>query len=337
LCARAHGGNLRAMRSTTLIAAALLACVPCAALAQDAARQTAELTLTEQRPARSTGARLAIDYVNTSDPAAKPPAVQRTMITLAPGSRIDTSVPGQCTAPNPQLMASGSSACPAESRVGGGEITLDTGVPGPARILENDVTLLNNRDELIFVLESKSEPRSRIVARAVIGEGTITTDVTGVPGGPPDGFVAIRRVRLALDSLPGYLTTPPTCPANRVWTYSVAFTYRDGVTQTVDGSAPCTGPAERPPDCRRPAKMRFGLHRREGTRVVQAVAYVNGRRSASRSGRDVRSVALAALPTAGRLSIRIVATHSTGAKVVSTRSWNGCTKTGPRTRVIRPS
>ena len=328
-------------RHWLLVAAALAACAPEAALGQSAPRQTAEFVLDERRPARSTGTRLAVDYVNPSDPAAKPNAVQRVVITLPPGAAIDTSVPGRCTASNPQLMASGPAACPTDSRVGGGELALDTGVPGPARILDNQVTLLNNKDELIFVLESKGEPGSRIVARAVIGEGTITTDVTGLPGGPPDGFVAIKRVRLTLEERStggrAYVATPPACPPERVWRYTVAFTYRDGVSQTVAGSNPCAGsaPDEPAPACRRPSTMSFGLHRRRGTRVVRTAAYVNGRRTLSRSGRDLDRARLTRLPTDGRLTIRIVATHSTGSRVVSTRGWDGCTKSGPRTRVIR--
>jgi hypothetical protein len=34
------------------------------------------------------------------------------------------------------------------------------------------------------------------------------------------------------------------------------------------------------------------------------------------------------------MKVRIVATHSTGSKVVSTRAWNGCNKGKPTVRAI---
>jgi hypothetical protein len=72
-----------------------------------------------------------------------------------------------------------------------------------------------------------------------------------------------------------------------------------------------------------------------GTRITRAEAFVNGRRTLVRRGRDLREVTLD-LPATGTLKVRVVATHSSGAKVVSTRTYDGCTKTKPVTRVVRP-
>jgi hypothetical protein len=89
--------------------------------------------------------------------------------------------------------------------------------------------------------------------------------------------------------------------------------------------------------CRRPAKIGFKLHRVEGTRVVRVDAYANGKRVLSRRGRDIRRIELRGLKRTGRLKVRIVATHNTGSKVVSTRAWNGCRKGRPKVRrVPRP-
>jgi hypothetical protein len=115
----------------------------------------------------------------------------------------------------------------------------------------------------------------------------------------------------------------------------VTFTYRgDGASQTVNSSSPCAdGTVD---DCLRPASISFKLHRSRGTRVVRVAAHVNGEPALTRSGRDLRRITLRGLPRDGRMGVRIVATHSTGAKVVSSRSWNGCAKTRPRVRVVRP-
>jgi hypothetical protein len=87
--------------------------------------------------------------------------------------------------------------------------------------------------------------------------------------------------------------------------------------------------------CLRPSKLGFKLHRVEGTRVVRVDAFANGKRWLVRNGRDIKRVELKKLKRRGKLTIRIVATHNTGAKVVSTRTWNGCKKGKPRVRLIR--
>src|SRR3954471_23928023 len=227
------------MRTRVLMAAALAAPAAAPAVAGGGSRQTASIIFDSGRPGQSTGTRLAIDYVNPDDPAAKPPAVQTVVIRLAAGAHIDTSAPGRCGASDQELMASGAGVCPAASRVGAGELDADTGTAGPARVLQNDVVLLNNSGELILLLESKSRPTTRLVARGVVKGGTITSQVPPLPGGPPDGFVAIKRVRLRTDPRPGYVTTPPSCPSSRAWTNTISFTYRDDVTQTTANRSPC--------------------------------------------------------------------------------------------------
>jgi hypothetical protein len=236
-----------------LLALVALASVAAVARAQTGDRQTASTLFDEPRPGHSTGLRLAIDYVDPSAPDGKPPAVQKVVTRLAAGTRVDTSVPEACTASDAALMAEGAAACPPGSRVGGGEIALDTGVPGPGRISENDATLLNNGTELVFLLESKRDPPSRTVSRATVEGTTITSEVPPVPGGPPDGFLAIKRVRLAVQARsvgqgPGrrdYVTTPRECPASGAWTNTATFTYRDGVSQTVSTRSACRRPAPR--------------------------------------------------------------------------------------------
>ncbi len=86
--------------------------------------------------------------------------------------------------------------------------------------------------------------------------------------------------------------------------------------------------------CVRRSSYRFRMNRKRG-RVVRVAAYVNGQRVINRRGRNIRSLTLSGLPTEGRMSVRIVTTHATGAKLVSTRTWDGCTKTKPRVRSVR--
>jgi hypothetical protein len=86
--------------------------------------------------------------------------------------------------------------------------------------------------------------------------------------------------------------------------------------------------------CRRSSTVRFRLNRTRG-RVTRVEAFVNGRRIIRRAGRNIRSVTLSRLPTEGRMTVRIVTTHASGTKLVSTRTWDGCTKSKPRIRSVR--
>ena len=65
--------------------------------------------------------------------------------------------------------------------------------------------------------------------------------VPPVPGSPPpDPFLAVKRVRVTLDSATrevdgrtqAFITTPAVCPPARRWLAEASFAYRDGVTQT---------------------------------------------------------------------------------------------------------
>jgi hypothetical protein len=86
--------------------------------------------------------------------------------------------------------------------------------------------------------------------------------------------------------------------------------------------------------CLRPAKIGFKLHRIAGTRIVRVEAFVNGKRALKRSGTDIRRIELAGLTRTGKLNVRIVATHNTGSKVISTRSWDGCKKGKPTLQTV---
>jgi hypothetical protein len=58
---------------------------------------------------------------------------------------------------------------------------------------------------------------------------------------------------------------------------------------------------------------------------VKVVVYVNGKRKLTRTGRDIRSVTLKGLP-ARRFVVRMVATQSTGRKLVTRRTFKACGK-----------
>jgi hypothetical protein len=209
-------------------------------------RQTAKLTLNKKKANKATGLVLNIDYVNPDDPEAKPPAVRKVVTRLARGARYDTSAPDLCDASDAELMASGEAACPPGSKVGEGVVTLDTGVPGPGRFIVADIDFLNNSNELIFVNTVRGSG-GRVIVRGKVSEREITTDVSMLPGAPPDGAaidtVHIEDRRVVKGSgaeRRAYIRTPGRCPRKtRQWINSVTFTYSDGNTQTVPSASPC--------------------------------------------------------------------------------------------------
>ena len=78
-------------------------------------------------------------------------------------------------------------------------------------------------------------------------------------------------------------------------------------------------------------RFAFRLHHYRRARVVRVRVYVNGRRTLTRRGRDLKRVTIRRLPRR-RFTVKIVSTQSTGSQLVSSRTYTGCTKGKPRTR-----
>jgi hypothetical protein len=236
-----NGRAIRAVIASGILGALLLGILAGAAGAAGGSRQSASLTFGQTRPGTASGASVGIDYVNPSDPSAKPPAVRRVVLGFAPGTQIDTSAPQVCTAPDAELMLLGGAACPAGSKVGTGVVTVDTGVPGPGRFVTADVDFFNNTHQLIYVNTIRGTG-ARTVIRASVTSNKVVTDAPLLPGTPPDGG-AIDTVAVHFPPLVrgghAYIRTPRVCPTSRQWPNQLTFTYADGVSQTVSSPSPC--------------------------------------------------------------------------------------------------
>lgn len=232
-------------RVMTWVALAGVAAVPALALAGSSSRQEASYKLTEELPGHGTGEHFKFDYVDPDNPAAKPPAVEKVVTKLPRRGHFDVTVPGSCGATDAELMALGADACPEDSLIGGGVVTVDTGLPEPGRIVTADVVFANNADdpegEFIYVNTVRDAPLARTVIRADVRRRKTVTLAGMLPGTPPDGG-AIDTVDLEVDSISrgkdNYITTPPRCRRG-YWVTKVRFFYPDDVSQVERTRTPC--------------------------------------------------------------------------------------------------
>ncbi|HYH61039.1 MAG TPA: hypothetical protein VD766_04165 [Solirubrobacterales bacterium] len=220
--------------------------VPALALAGDSdSRQEATYKLTATAPGNATGEAFKFDYVNPDDPGAKPPAVSKVVTKLPKRAKFDVTVPGSCDATDDELMAQGADACPEASIIGGGVVTVDTGLPEPGRIVTADVVFVNNADdadgEFVYV-NTVRDTLARTIIRADVKRRKTITEAGVLPGTPPDGG-AIDTVDIGIDLISkrsgNYITTPPRCRDGH-WTTRLRFFYPDGVDQLVRTQTPCS-------------------------------------------------------------------------------------------------
>src|SRR4051812_32059609 len=226
----------RAIAPAAVIAAVLMS--PSAATAA-AARVDYSDAFTTRAPGTPSGRVFHDEYFNASDANAKPPAVQHVHVQFPKGTRIDTGAVPLCKASDAELMAEGASACDPKSQIGSEVFSFDTGVDGPNRIVTNDITFLNNTDELI-ILTRERQTGTRVVVRGQGTRDTVDFELTPLPGTPPEGGADKRED--ATYPVTGWLTTPPTCPKSGLWTFRVDYTFRNGEKVTETSNSPCNQP-----------------------------------------------------------------------------------------------
>jgi hypothetical protein len=236
------------------------------ALPASGAHETVDISSSTTRPSTSAALGYAARYHSATDPSGDPPALRRLVIELPAGTRIDTSVPGRCTATDSQIQFEGESACPPSARIGTGQATAKILGLGTATF---DTVIYNAKDEMLELIKSGGRVLS-VVHTYVHGrtlDGPIPTCLAG--GQPPAGcpFDQVTLLANHLQVFPvsvgrgtaqrNYGTTPPSCPPSGRWQAPVTLYYGDRSVDRVTPEAPCTQP---PPGQRRSSKQR--RHRR---------------------------------------------------------------------------
>ena len=232
--------------------AAALAAAALIASESAAAEPTASVdyhdAFTTKKPGVASGRLFHDEFFNAKDRSAKPPAVQHVHIQLPQGARFNWRAVPLCTASDAELMAEGESACPAGSKVGKEVFSFDTGVDGPNRLVTNDISFLNNKNELI-ILTRERQTGTRVATRGKLGRETFDFDLPPLPGTPPDGGAdKLEDAKYPVSIGPGgkaWLTTPRTCPRSRRWTFRADYTFRNGEKVTRTSTSPCKSPRKK--------------------------------------------------------------------------------------------
>jgi hypothetical protein len=232
-------------RSAALLALTAASFASASAVAEPTATVEYRDAFTTKRPGVPSGRVFHDEFFNASDRSAKPPPVQHVHVQLPHGARFNWRAVPLCTASDAQLMAEGESACPPGSKVGTEVFSFDTGVPGPNRLVTNDIAFLNNKNELI-ILTRERQTGTRVVVRGKLGRETLDFDLVPLPGTPPDGGADKREDANYPVSIgpsgKAWLTTPRTCPRSRKWTFRVDYTFRNGEKVTRTSKSPCKRP-----------------------------------------------------------------------------------------------
>src|SRR5437763_6750810 len=97
------------------------------AAAQAAGAADFSLQLSSSSPSSPTGLPTHLLLRNTSDPNAKPPAVQSAVIHAPDGTRFDSTAAPQCTASSAEIQLLGPNACPADSQLTVGSFSAMSG------------------------------------------------------------------------------------------------------------------------------------------------------------------------------------------------------------------
>jgi hypothetical protein len=200
-----------------------------------------EHTFTTPVPGASTGVDTRILYKHPDDPDAKPIPVRQEVFTFPEGTEFDQSVLPDCDATDLELQLIGEDACPPESRIGDGEGTFMSGFGSGENPMEIDIF---DDDAGARVLGGSTEVPIRFATRARREGRVVTVEAPRMPGGPPDGEGAIRRVHNVFDAHSSgdraYVRTPSVCPASGAWTFHARFTFADGAVEENTSEMPCS-------------------------------------------------------------------------------------------------
>jgi hypothetical protein len=242
------------MRKTLGCVAAVAVMLAVAATVQggETDRAAYDFKLSAMRPSAPSGMSVHVLFKDPEDPEAKPPALDGAVLGLPRGMRIDDGAVPRCDATDDDFQMQGRDACPADTQIGSGAVTVMLGIP-PADPSTLDIVAFNGDGEIVEVVFF---PDTNVVAgidRVTIEEDRLVAHPPSPPGGPPDGRTAIRELELNVPRRIGpegnaYVTTPARCPKRRRWRSRGEFEFADGGATVVRDRTRCRRPRPRAQD-----------------------------------------------------------------------------------------
>jgi hypothetical protein len=191
---------------------------------------------------------LHIVYRDPSDPEAKPPPIRHIQIDAPSGIRFDTAAVPVCTATDDEIQLLGRRACPAESRVGGGTLTVIEGFGPPIDPVITDAVIFNGGTEIIETFSPHGADAPVVaIDRITISGSTLVGNPPAEPGGPPDGQTAVREIDFTFPVATAFVVTPTTCPPDGHWRTNATFVFADETTQRASSTTPCAMPPTQGP------------------------------------------------------------------------------------------
>ena len=170
------------------------------------------------------------------------PALAGLVLRAPQGARFVPGARPLCTADDAALRVFGRDACPSGSRLGGGTITVDTGLGAPVDPLRLDLAAFATPKGFIELVQLPGSNLTLGFDRLDVSGETLTAHPPATPGGPPDGRTAVRDIDLTLPADTGYVRTPAVCPAEG-WTATVTATFAAGGAETATDAVACRRPA----------------------------------------------------------------------------------------------
>jgi len=236
------------MRRGLIVAVAIGAIVGTGSAAQEASagRVALRFQLTFHRPASATGAVLHIVYPNDG-PGGKPKPVREGVYAFPAGTKIDERALPVCAASDAQFDLLGFSACLPSTALGGGGITVDTGLGAPVDPFALDDRYFHGPGELITVFVAHGTPGPVLQVNRLKIEGSTIIDLPSLPPGYPPGTDTVAKqvdqaIALASSGGRAFMTTPPTCPPTGNWISRLTITYQDGTVDSETSATPCDAP-----------------------------------------------------------------------------------------------
>lgn len=231
------------MHTSSRVAAACGSAVLLLAVPASAEQLQFDLQLASRSPATPTGARLHFVLPDGSD--GKPLAETRAAFQLPPGTVVDLDALPPCDASDLELQATGGATCPPDSRLGPGDIWLESGFGAPLDPFWVDTYwYYGPRGGIVVLVRKHGTPAPVIaVSRARIEGATFIAEPSFPPGYPPGTKTTLKEsiqvFEKRVTSAGSFLTTPPTCPRSRKWISRATITYEDGSSETATSTTRC--------------------------------------------------------------------------------------------------